>query len=162
MLQANVIVKLASQLSTGLDLKTALANLDYQTNAAFDNGSGANQASMTWDDTRTLTTGANETLDLNGSLTDANGASVTFTKVKVLFIRNKGTTTLSIGGAAANGFISPFGTSTDLIKVMPGGMLLLVAPDANGFACAAGTADQLKIANSAGASCDYDIVIIGA
>ena len=40
-------------------------------------------------------------------------------------------------------------------------MLLLTAPDVNGFAAVAATADQLKISNAAGASCDYDIVLIG-
>jgi hypothetical protein len=48
-----------------------------------------------------------------------------------------------------------------VVKVPAGGMLLLYAPDATGFAVTAATADQLKITNSAGASCDYDIVIVG-
>jgi hypothetical protein len=47
------------------------------------------------------------------------------------------------------------------MKVPPGGLLLLTAPDVNGFAVAAGATDSLKIANSAGASCDYDIILIG-
>ncbi len=51
----------------------------------------------------------------------------------------------------------------DTVKVKPGGAIALVAPDATGYAVTAGTADQLKVANSAGGtSVTYDIIIIGA
>lgn len=154
-------LKIAAALAAALDLGQATSTLAYEKNDVLENGAGANQASEVWHDTRTLTTGANETLDLNGALLDALGNSVTFTKVKILMIRNKGTTVLTVGGAATNGFVSPFGTATDTVKVQPGGMLLLFAPDVNGYGVTAATADQLKIANAAGASCDYDIVIVG-
>jgi hypothetical protein len=148
-------------LTAALDLTSAVSNLNVEVNTFLDNGTGANQANQVFSDTRTLTTGANETLDLNGSLLNAAGESVTFTKIKVIYIRNKGTTTLSIGGAAATQFVAPFGSATDLVKIPPGGILLLTAPDANGFACRGRATDSLKILNSAGASIDYDIVLIG-
>lgn len=159
--QTSLTLRLIAHLADSLDLVAAKADLDYSANVVLENGTGANQANQIWSDTRSLADGANETLDLNGSLTNAVGDSVTFTKVKLLAIKNKGTTTLSVGGAASNGFISPFGASTDTVKVPGGGLLVLAAPDATGFAAAAGTADQLKIANAAGAACDYDIVIVG-
>lgn len=159
--QTNWLLKLAGSVSGTNDIAAASAVIDYQTNVALDNGTGANQANQVFSDTRTLTTGSNETLDLNATLLNALGESVTFTKVKVLFIRNKGTTDLTIGGATTNGFISWVGGATQTVLVPAGGVLLLSAPGASGFTCTAGTADQLKIANSAGASCDYDIIIIG-
>lgn len=159
--ESNLIVKLAGVLSSGLDLTTARAEIAYEKNMALANGTGADQANQIWSDTRTLTSGSSETLDLNASLTNAVGESVTFTKVKGIIIKNKGTTTLSIGAAAATQFVAPFGSATDLIKIPPGGIFVLTAPDASGFACAAGASDSLKIANSAGASIDYDIVLIG-
>lgn len=160
--QTTIHTRISSVATSALDLSTAQSPLLIDRTDVLDSGTGANQASQVWSDTRTLTTGANETLDLNGSLTDAFGVSVTFTKVKLLYIRNKGTTALTVGGAASNGFVSPFGSATDVVKVPPGGELRLYAPDATGFAVVAGTADQLKIANAAGASCDYDILIVGA
>lgn len=159
--QTTISLKLRSLLSAILDLATSKAELAVEPSIVLDNGTGANQADQVWHDTRTLTSGANETLDLNGVLVNAIGASVTFTKIKVIFIRNKGTTALTVGGAATNTFASPFGAAAHTVKVQPGGMLLLVAPDVNGFAVVAGTGDLLQIANAAGASCDYDIVLIG-
>jgi hypothetical protein len=154
--------KIASVLSAALALSTAQSSLAYEQNDVLNSGTGANQASEVFHDSRTLLSGANEVLDLNGVLSDALGVIVSFTKVKILLIRNKGTTVLTVGGAATNGFISPFGTATDTVKVQPGGMLVLFAPDVNGYGVTAATADQLKIANAAGASCTYDIVIVGA
>jgi hypothetical protein len=159
--QSSVYLKLSSILTGTGDLQTPTSQFLYDKVIDLANGTGADQANQVWSDTRTLTTGANETLDINGSLTNAVGSSVTFTKVKVILIKNKGTTTLSVGGAASNGFISFVGSATDVIKIPPGGLLLLSAPDATGFAATAATADQLKITNSAGASIDYDIVLIG-
>lgn len=159
--QSNIIVKIASTLTAALDLTSAVSQLNVEVNTALDNGTGANQANQVWSDTRTLTTGASETLDLNASLLNAAGESVTFTKIKAIYIRNKGTTTLSIGGAAATQFVAAFGSATDLVKIPPGGVFLLTAPDASGFAVAAGATDSLKVANSAGASIDYDIALIG-
>lgn len=159
--QTSLTLRLVAHLAAALDLVAAKADLDYSQNVTLENGSGSNQASEVFSDTRTLASGASEALDLNGVLLDAVGGTVSFTTVKILAIKNKGTTDLTVGGNATNGFISPFGTATDTIKVQAGGLLLLAAPGA-GFAVAAATADQLKIANAAGASCDYDIIIVGA
>lgn len=159
--QSLLTVKIASILASTLDLAGAKCELAYEKSVVLENGTGADQANQVWHDTRTLTTGATETLDLSGSLTNAFGESVTFTKVKAILIKNKGTTTLSVGAAVATQFVSPFGSATDLVKIPGGGIFLLTAPDATGFACAGGATDNLKIANAAGASCDYDIVLIG-
>lgn len=161
--QTTIRTLISSVLSAALDLGSARSEVQYDRSVVLDNGTGANQADQVWHDTRTLTTGANETLDLNGGLTNALGASVTFTKVKQLYIRNKGTTALTIGnaGGGVNAWATPFGAATHTIKVQPGGELNLIAPDAAGFAVTPGTGDLLKIENAAGASCDYDIVIIG-
>lgn len=160
--QSSLHLRLFSVLSSAGDLQTARSEFTYDRTIDIADGTGADQANQVWTDTRTLASNANETLDLNASLTNALGASVTFTKVKLILIRNKAcTTTLSVGATAANQFVAPFGDATDLVKVAPGGIFLLTAPDATGLAVAAGSTDNLKIANSTGASCDYDIVLIG-
>ncbi len=127
----------------------------------FANGTASGQANRIFRDQRTLADGTNESLDLAGVLTDPFGTVLTFVKVKVILIENLSTTqTLTVGGAASNQFINWVGTATDTIKIPPGGFFAIAAPVA-GFAVTAATGDLLKVANSAGASCIYNIIIIG-
>jgi hypothetical protein len=127
----------------------------------FANGTSSGQANLIFRDQRTLTTGASENLDLAGVLTDPFGTTLTFAKVKVLMIENLSTTqTLTVGGAATNQFINWAGAGTHTVIIPPGGFFAISAPAA-GFAVTADTGDLLKILNSAGASCIYNIVILG-
>jgi hypothetical protein len=130
----------------------------------FADGAGAGQAQKIFTDTRTLAASASEDLDLNGVLTDAFGASLAFAEIKAIMIKAAAANTnnITIGGAATNQFVSPFGAGTHTLTLRPGGVLLLVAGDATGYAVTAGTGDLLKIANAAaGSSITYDIVLIG-
>lgn len=164
-LTSKITVQAIADLVTSLDLVNSSSPLSTTSTFDFTNGSGANQASLIFSDTRTLTASASENLDLAGVLTDAFGAVINFTKIKALILRTAAANTndVVIGGAATNGFISPFGAATDTVKVRPGGVMVLVSPDATGYAVTAGTADQLKVANSgAGTPVTYDIVLIGA
>ena len=127
----------------------------------FTNGTGTGQANLIFRDQRTLADGANESLDLAGVLTDPFGTVLTFAKVKIILIENLSTTqTLTVGGATSNQFINWVGTATDSIKIPPGGFFAISAPAA-GYAVTAGTGDLLKVANSAGAACTYNVVILG-
>lgn len=127
----------------------------------FANGTSSGQCDLVFRDQRTLTTGNSEDLDLAGALTDPFGTTLTFATVKVLIIENLSTTqTLTVGGAAANQFINWVGAANDVINIPPGGFFAISAPAA-GFAVTAGTGDLLKVLNSAGASCTYNIVILG-
>lgn len=159
--ESTILVKLAAKLSGAVDLSNVHQDIDYQKLLALANGTGANQANQIFSDTRTLASAANETLDLSGSLTNAFGESVTFTKLKAMIVQNKGTTDLTIGNAASNQFASFLGGATQTLVVPAGGVLVLTAPGANGFAVTAGTGDQLKFTNGSGASLDYDLVLIG-
>jgi hypothetical protein len=128
-------------------------------------GDGVDEADQVWESlNRALADGAAETLDLSGSLENEQGETVAFTKVKGILIHNKSTVAtsiLSVGAAASNQFVAPFGDASDLVKVRPGGLLFLWAPDATAYACAAGSTDNLKIANAAGGAAVYDIRIVG-
>ena len=152
------------KLTSALDLSTPTDELarDYTINLG--DGNGANQANQVFHDQRTLAASATEELDLAGVLANPLGQTITFTKIKALLIRAAATNVndVLIGGAASNAFASPFGDATDVVKVRPGGTLLLVAPDSNGYAVTAGTGDKLKVANSAaGSGVTYDVVLIG-
>jgi len=160
-LTSTVSVKATSRMVNSLDLSSAvdLATLDASLN--FTSGTGNNQTSVIYHDTRTLADGATENLDLAGVLTNPFGSTVTFTKVKVIVFKNMSATqTFSLGGAASAQFVNWVGDATDIINVPPGGCFVISAPLA-GFAVTATSADLLKVANSAGAEADYKIMILG-
>lgn len=145
----------------GLDLEDVTKDLALDWQVPLASGTGAGQVDLEFDDERSLADGANESLDLAGGLTDAFGNVLTFAKLKLLAIQNKSATqTLSVGGAASNGFVTWVGDPTDIVKIGPGAMALLICNPA-GVAVTPSTGDLLKIANSAGAACIYDIVIAG-
>jgi len=151
-------------ITSARDLGAASVTESLSQAISLANGTGANQANQVWGDTRALGNGANEELDLAGGLTNGLGATVTLAKVRLLAIKAAATNTdtLNVGGAAANGWATWVGDPTDVIKVRPGGILVLAAPDATGYAVTAGTGDLLKITNAAAlATASYDILIIG-
>jgi len=129
------------------------------------NGTGANQADLVFRDQRTLALSTSENLDLAGSLTDAYGSTITFARIKMVYVKaasdNGGN--IVVGGAAANTFVGWFANSSDKVNVAGGQMFQVVAPDATGWAVTAGTADILKVENDDGAAeATYDIIIVGA
>lgn len=161
---SQLVLKVLATLTNALDLSTPTDALSKDYSINLGDGNGANQANQVFHDSRTLAASASEELDLAGGLTNGLGATVTFTKIKALLIRasSGNTNDVLVGGAAANGFIAPFGDATDVIKVKPGGTLFLAAPDAAGYAVTAATGDLLKVANSAaGSGVTYEIVLIG-
>jgi len=125
-------------------------------------GAGADQADMVWHDRRTLAPLADDSLDLAGGLTDGLGRTLTFKRVKGIFIANRSAAgTLSAGGGA-----NPFATwvlnAGDGVIVRAGGCILAWSPDATGYVVTADTGDKLLLHNESGASLTYDIVLIGA
>lgn len=161
-LNTQVSIGIRADLTGSADLSTPRDLLNYSLSTALVSGTGSGQANKSFHDTRTLTSGGSEELDLAGGLTDAFGQTIALATVKVLFIRNKSSSrTLAVGGSASNGFSSWVGVASDTVKVPPSGALLLIAPGA-GYSVVSGTGDLLKIANNTGSSCEYDIIIIGA
>ena len=161
---AKIGLSISALLRNLLDGRTVEDSISYNPTLVFVDGTGANQATKSFLDTRTLAASANESLDLAGGLTDAFGNALTFTKIRALMIRAAAgnTNNVLVGGAASNGFVTPFSDATDVAVVRPGGLLLLAAPDATGYAVTAGTGDLLKVANGGGSSAvTYDIFLLG-
>lgn len=147
-----------------VDLGSSSFPLRVSASHTLANGTGADQIGSMFSDQRTLTASATEELDLAGVLTDLYGQTITFTKIRAILIKAAAANAnnVLVGGAASNAFSTFLGDATDVIVIRPGGTLLLVAPDATGYAVTAGTGDKLKIANSAGGtSVVYDIVLLG-
>jgi hypothetical protein len=164
-LTGNLRVSVTTELTSSLDKGTATSAESINISMPITSGTGASQGNQVFSDTRTLSASSNEELDLSGSLSNGLGDTVTFTRIIGLVVEAAAANgdTISVGGAAANGFESWVGATGDLVKVRPGGALVLVAKDATGYAVTAGTADLLKIANDDSAAAgDYTIYLIGS
>jgi len=163
-LSGKVSLNTAINLANSVDVGNVVYPLNFTSSTTFSNGTGDDQANQAFSDTRTLTASSTENLDLAGSLLDAFGNTLTFTKVKALIVTASAANTndVLVGGAASNAMATFFGDATDVVKVKPGGTLLLMAPESAGYAVTASTGDLLKIANSSsGTSVTYTIIIIG-
>lgn len=163
-LSAKIALSLAADLVSAVDVGRGEHKIVYGPNYVLTDGTGANQAKSVWADERTLAASADEDIDLAGGVNDIFGSAITFTKIKALIVvaAAGNTNDVVIGGAEATALASIFGATTDTLKVKPGGMVALVAPDANGYAVGAGTADLLKVANSGGGTgVTYTIIVVG-
>jgi hypothetical protein len=161
---ATVGFNLSSVLQNVLDGRNAEDRLLFSPNITLTDGTGANGAKSQIFDTRTLSASATEDLDLAGGLSDAFGNLITFTKIRALAITAAAANTnnVLVGGASATQLASLFSAVNDVLIIRPGGGFMVYAPDATGYTVTAGSADLLKIANSAGStSVTYSIAIIG-
>lgn len=164
-LTTDISFQMSTKFYSPLDLQTGSAPGLIKKIYSFADGAGVNAANRAFFDRRTLSASATESLDLAGSLVDAFGSTITWARVKVLAVTaaSANTNNVIVGGTGSNGFINWVSDATDAIVVRPGGMFVLVATDATGYAVTAATGDLLKIANSSsGTSVTYDIAIIGA
>lgn len=160
-LSSSVQVRFGHDQTATPGLSTPRDNLGHTITKIFANGSGTAQvADLVYHGNRTLGSGASETIDLFGSVTDAFGNTLSFARVKTITIENEsGSMTLTIGNAVSP--IAIFDPATATVTVPPLGFLCLAGP-LSGWPVTDATADGLKITNSAGASATYNIHILGA
>lgn len=130
---------------------------------AFSDGTTANKFDRVYVAERTVLTGANDDIDLSGVLTDAFGSTITAVELVGILLINQAkdgsvnTTNLTVGGSTSG--VPGFTTAGSVVK--PGGVYLVMNPDATGIATiTASTGDILRITNSAGASNKYQIAVL--
>lgn len=161
-LSTNVKLDLVASEQSVLDLVTATAPHTIAKRITMATGTGSGLADMAWSDTRTITASSSENLDLAGSLVGALGNTLTFVKLKALYIAasSANTNNVRLTRPASNG-VPLFLAASDGLDILPGGVFLWVAPGA-GVTVTASTGDLLTVANSSsGTSVIYDVVIIG-
>jgi hypothetical protein len=163
-LSTNLLVKLDATLTNALDLVTASVPLAVADRTRLTSGTGLGAADMLWSDTRTLAASATENLDLAGALTGPLGTTLTFARIKLVYVTaadgNTNDVQVTRDGSAG---VPLFLAAGDGIAVKPGGGFLWHAPNAAGVAVTATTGDLLVVTNSAGStSVTYSIVVIGA
>jgi hypothetical protein len=145
-----------------LDLATGKFNVNWSPVWNFENGTGANQASAVFSDTRTLSASATEDLDLAGVLTDAFGTTVAADRIKAIMVTaaSGNTNDVQVTRKATNG-VPLFMAAGDGIALTPGAGFCAVFPNAIGVDVTAATGDLLTITNSAGStSVTYSIAIL--
>lgn len=155
-----ITFKVNTKLESPTDLSTPTDELSLSEAIRLASGTGSGSADREFHDSRTLTTGATEDLDLAGGLTDPLGNTLTFATIKAIVVlaASGNTTNLTLGNGT-NAWVGPWGaTGTEVVK--PGGLYVNVAPG-TGWTVTASTADILKVANAAGASATYRIVLLG-
>lgn len=163
-LDTKILFRLASNLTSGLDLSSASNPLNFLKNLNLATGTAKDQADLIFHDQRTLAASATEDLDLAGSLLDVYGNTITFLKIKAMafFGAAANTNDVEISQPAANGFTNWCLAASDGIVVGPGGLFFLFRPDLAGYAVTGGTGDLLTITNGAGgSSVTYDVILIG-
>lgn len=133
---------------------------------ALSDGSGNLQANKVYAATRTISASANDDIDVAGSLTNAFGSVITFTKIKGILVIHPTTSAASgitLGGGGVNSFVNWVADATDKVKVPNGYSFALLGSDATGFAVTAGTGDILRVTNLDGVNtATYTILLYGA
>ena len=158
-------LSLVWQFQDALDLATVLDNSQLNYHKTLANGTASDQADKIWHDQRTLAAGAHEDLVLSAlprALFD-NALTIALAKVKAIMLVNTAIGAgqeLVVGGAAADEWIGPFAASGNKLAV-PADSCMVLVNKKSGWAVAAGSADQLRIANAGSGSITYDIVILG-
>lgn len=129
-------------------------------------GTGATQADRLYQAQGTIAASSSVDLDLAGSLVDLFGSTITFVRIKGLYIAaaTGNTNNVVVGAAATNQWATLLNT-TGTIQIRPGACALFIAgsTDTVGWTVTAGTGDLLRLTNGgAGSTVTYDIAIIGA
>jgi len=165
-LTATIVAALTAKQTGGNDFSGDNFTPAMRQTISITDGTGANQGDLLFLDQRAVATAANDDIDLSGVLADAFGATITAAELVAVFVINApisgaaNTTDLTIG-AGSNPYIGFLGAAHTIGPIKPGGMFMIGAGDAAGIgAVTAGTGDILRIANSAGATANYQIGIV--
>lgn len=152
----------AGEYSVPVDFGNAVEDVQFTAFAQLSQGTAANQADLLYRDRRTLAASASETLDLQ-ALVNVFGQAMNFARVKGILLASVKTnsTELQFGPNSSNGFTAAFGDASDRVRVRAGGFAMLAAYDAVSYAVTP-TTRLLYVVNAAGASAQYDIMIVGA
>jgi hypothetical protein len=151
-------------ISNIVGLATTTSTFSLANSQGWTSGTGAQQADRLYTATRTIAASGTDPLDLAGVLTDGIGTTITFARVKAMYIAASGGNTNNvIVGGGTNPFVNWVGAGTHTVTVRPGGLLLLTAPDATAYVVTPATGDILQLANSgAGTTVTYTIAIYGS
>lgn len=120
----------------------------------WSDGAGTDKANQSYEAVGSLAALEVLSLDLTSGLVDAFGLAVSLARVKALFVKNTGATTLVLGGTVA---IVPTG-----MVLLPGEIVLKATGHTTAHAVANGSTDALTISNSSSDTAgSYRLIVIG-
>lgn len=161
---ASISLKVSASESGSPSVGNAVWSGVIESALTFGNGTTANNVDLVYVAERTVLTAANDDIDVAGALTSGLGTAIAAAEVVGIAIINKqkdgtaNTTALTIGGSISG--IPGYTTAVETIA--PGGMYMVVSPDASGLATVtAGTGDILRVTNAAGATNKFQVAILG-
>jgi hypothetical protein len=162
-LSATVVAQLIATLNDPLTLSSPTDPLSYTKKISFTNGTGIGQADRMWHAQRTVGGSSIDSLDMVGGLLDGLGDAFTPARIKGILVSAAAANPniLELTRPAVNG-VPLFKTAGDALFVVPGGLVLWVAPTAAGVVVTAGTGDLIDLVNPAAGSCICDVAILGA
>lgn len=158
----NILLRIDAMLTKATDLSTPDDSLVINTTNNLSNGTATGNASQMWHDQRTLGASATEDLDFAGGLTNAFGVTLTFVKIKFVYVKasTANTNDVQVTRVATTG-LPLFMADGDGIALGPGEWFCYASPT-TGKTVTATTDDTLTFTNSAGStSVIYDVVVIG-
>jgi hypothetical protein len=162
-LSSTLTLKLKEILTKTLDISTPGDTLDVDLSDTLADGTGLDQADQIWHDERALSATSTENIDLNGTLTNALGDTVSLARVKALIIWNKNTTAgenLQVGAGSTT--FNLFGSLSSRHTIGPNGIFVVWEPSAAAKAVTAGSADLLMIRNANSVVVTYQIIVVGS
>jgi hypothetical protein len=157
-LTGGVTLTLDSDLIPSSGWGSARERINYTISRQFTSGTGAAAIDTVFTGKRELASGASESLDLVGGVTDGLGRAVTFGHVKALAIENLGTTTITLGSGSLPILFLDGATNTATIHAS--GTVLFLAPNA-GYLASASLYENIHVEAAAGGTATYRIWAIG-
>ena len=163
-----ILLNMALEHTESKDLTTPAETLPK---IKFDvtSGTGASQMDQVWHYSSSAgTSGVGDVLiDLQGGgngdvdPVDSYGSTLDFDEVRMLYVKNTDSSNILYvgGGGGGSEWLSLFATAGDYVKIRPGGVMFVYAPDTAGYAVADN--NDLLMIHASAASTTYDIIIGG-
>jgi hypothetical protein len=125
-------------------------------------GTTSNQMDQLFRERVTLTNSAERVIDIAGGVTNAFGSVITFAEVRFFAVISPSSNlnAITVGAADTNAFSTWCGDTNHTATIRPGGIMLLVAPDATAYAVS--TNGNIKVLNAGTNSVTYDLYVGGA
>jgi hypothetical protein len=153
-LNAQIMLSILAHETSAGDLSRTLRATPASYALSLADGTGANQAQIVWSDSRIAPANDEDSINLLAATDDRGTCS--FTSVKAIYVKNTGASEiLWTGGEWPTG---PNPGNGAAIKIRPGGVVFMAAPDATGWATAN---SALRIDNATATNGSYEVVLIG-
>lgn len=145
----------AEEVITG-DLGNTVRPHNFEYDETFASGDGSSQFDEVHSDTASATTD----YDVAGTVTGADGAAITMTKLGLIAAKCKGTASTDVMYVGGDANSVPFcGAAADFVKVGAKGLVLIVSPVA-GWTVTGSTGDVVEINHNTG-TYDHDVLLVG-